>query len=113
MISKKDRSCLNDILESIELIYKYSEGVTKQNFYESQAKQDLIVHRLEIIGEAAKRISNKTITNYDSIPWREIKGMRDVLIHQYDNILLELVWETVKRKIPKLEFEIKNLLDEK
>jgi len=43
----------------------------------------------------------------------KLKELRDVLIHQYDNILLELVWETVKRKIPKLEFEIKNLLDEK
>jgi uncharacterized protein with HEPN domain len=111
MISKKDRDYLNNILYSIEMIYKYSDGISKQDFYESQEKQDLIVHRLEIIGEAAKRLSDEVINNYPRVPWREIKGMRDVLIHQYDSILLEIVWETFKNKIPELEIEIKNILD--
>jgi len=111
MISKKDRDYLNDILYSIEMIYEYSDGISKQDFYKSQEKQDLIVHRLEIIGEAAKRLSDEVINNYPRVPWREIKGMRDVLIHQYDSILLEIVWETFKNKIPELEIEIKNILD--
>lgn len=111
MISKKDRDYLNDILYSIEMIYEYSDGISKQDFYESQEKQDLIVHRLEIIGEAAKRLSDEVINNHPRVPWREIKGMRDVLIHQYDSILLEIVWETFKKKIPELEIEIKNILD--
>lgn len=113
MINQKDRNHLQDILYSIELIYKYSKDVTKQDFFDSQEKQDLIVHRLEIIGEAAKRMSDEVTEKQKNIPWREIKGMRDVLIHQYDNILLEIVWETIKEKIPQLEIEIRNLLDNK
>ena len=105
MISKKDRDYLNDILYSIEMIYEYSDGISKQDFYESQEKQDLIVHRLEIIGEAAKRLSDEVINNYPRVPWREIKGMRDVLIHQYDSILLEIVWETFKRKYQNLKLK--------
>ncbi len=110
MLSLKDKNTLNDILYSIELIYQYLNGVSEQDFYNSQEKQDLVVHRLELIGEAAKRLSDDVMSNSRYIPWKEIKGMRDILIHQYDNILLEVVWTTVQKRIPVIEQQIKEMV---
>jgi len=110
VFSLKDKYTLNDILYSIELIYQYLNGISEQDFYNSQEKQDLVVHRLELIGEAAKRLSDEVIRNSRYIPWKEIKGMRDILIHQYDNILLEVVWTTVQKRIPVIEQQIKEMV---
>ncbi len=94
------------------MLYRYTKELSEQEFYESQEKQDLAVHRLEIIGEASKRLSDNTININNNIPWKEMKGMRDILIHQYDNILLEIVWNTIKEEIPVIELEIKKVLIE-
>ena len=106
MISDRDLSALEDILYSIKLLEKYSHDLSEDEFYQSQEKQDLIVHRLEIIGEASKRLSEKTINKYPEIPWKEMKGMRDVLIHQYDNIMLRTVWNVLNERIPEIKEKI-------
>lgn len=76
-------------------------------------KQDAIIRRIEIIGEAVKNVSNETRNQYPNIPWREMAGMRDVVIHQYFGVSIGLIWNVATEDIPKLEIPIKNLIDKR
>jgi len=67
---------------------------------------------LEIIGEATKSLSEELKTKYPQVPWKEIAGMRDKLIHQYFGVDLELVWETIRKDLPKLKNPIIRILKE-
>lgn len=108
---KKDPNVfLKHILESIDAIQKYLEGVTEEKFYTSQEKQDLIVRRLEIIGEAARNIPEDFRKQHDTIPWKKMAGMRDVIIHQYFGINYKIVWDTVINTLPLLKKQIAQLL---
>jgi uncharacterized protein with HEPN domain len=100
---------IDDIRDSIEAIKRYTAGLTKENFSSSTEKQDAVYRRLEVIGEAANRLSDEFKSQYPLIPWYQIVGMRNVLVHEYDSIDLDLVWETVQRDIPKLEKYIKSI----
>jgi uncharacterized protein with HEPN domain len=74
---------LDDILESILQIEVYTEEINEKEFYGKPEKQDAVLRRLEIIGEAVKQIPDEVRTEYPDVPWRKIAGMRDVIIHQY------------------------------
>ena len=82
----RNKKALNDIIYCIDLINQYTAGISKYDFLNSQEKQDLVVHRLEILGEATKRLTQDFINKYSNINWSEMAKMRDVLIHQYDGI---------------------------
>lgn len=108
---KKDPAIfLHHILESIELIEKYLEGITEEQFHKSTEKQDLVVRRLEIIGEAAKNLPLEFRQKYPEIPWKDMAGMRDIIAHQYFGINFNRVWDTVKNLLPPLKEQIKNLI---
>ena len=98
---RKDESVfIEHILESIALIEKYIEDRTKADFFNSVQLQDSVIRRIEIIGEAVKNLSTKLKEKYPEIPWRNIAGMRDLLIHEYFGIDLELTWKVVIKDIP-------------
>ncbi len=80
---KDDNIYIKHILESICLIETYLKGVTKQEFLSSLKLQDAIIRRLEIIGEATKKVSIGFRKKYPAIPWKEMAGTRDILIHEY------------------------------
>lgn len=107
---------LQDILESIKLIEKYVEGVSKEKFLDKNEDniqmKDAIVRRLEIIGEAVKNIPDDFREQYSEMPWKKIAGMRDFLIHEYFGILMERVWNTAKNDLPILEKQILEMLKE-
>lgn len=108
---KKDATVfLEHILESIEEIEKTTRRVTKRQFLRTVYVQDAVLRRLEVIGEAAKNVSPAFRVKHPSIPWRRIAGLRDVLIHQYFGVDLELVWEIVRNELPKLKKDIRGLL---
>ena len=108
---KKDPNIfLTHILESIDAIEEYLDGVTEEKFHTSREKQDLIVRRLEIIGEAAKNIPEDFRKQHDTIPWKKMTGMRDVMIHQYFGINYKIVWDTVTNILPPLRKQIEQLL---
>ncbi|MBA3723550.1 MAG: DUF86 domain-containing protein [Candidatus Levybacteria bacterium] len=110
---KRDpRLYLDDILKSIMLLEKYLDGISKEQFYLSEEKQDVAARRIEIIGEATKRLSDDFKRQHTDIPWKTMAGMRDILIHQYDNIDLDVIWEAATRHIPPLKTQIQELLKE-
>jgi uncharacterized protein with HEPN domain len=96
---------IEHVLESIELIENYTANKTISDFIESVQLQDSIIRRIEIIGEVVKNLPDEVKNNYPDVPWKKIAGMRDVLIHQYFGIDLELTWQVVQKDIPDLKRE--------
>jgi uncharacterized protein with HEPN domain len=77
----------------------------------SSEKQDAVIRRLEVIGEAANRLTDDFRSHYPEIPWSAIVGLRNVLIHEYDTIDLGRIWETIVKNIPELERQIRKVLE--
>ena len=100
---KRDEVYLRHILDAISNIEKFMEDVSKEAFLSNVEKQYAVLRGLEIIGEATKNLSENLKINYPQVPWKEIAGMRDKLVHQYFGVDLELVWETVRRELPELK----------
>lgn len=103
---------LFDIVECCEDIEGYLAGSMKESFLEDTKTQDAVVRRLEIIGEAVRRLPLPLREKYTDVPWREVSGMRDVLIHGYFSINVERVWETAQNDVPKLKEQVEKILKE-
>lgn len=100
---------LVQILECIQRIEDFTAD-GKTEFYRDPRTQDAVLHNLSVIGEAAKRVDAAYRAEYPTIPWRSMAGLRDVLIHQYDRVRLELVWTAVEKSLPDLKAEIIKIL---
>ena len=100
-----------DILESIELIEKYTEGATDKKFLNNNALQDAIIRRFEIIGEATKNIPLEIKQENPKIPWEQMAGMRNVLSHEYFGITMKRIWDATQKDLPKLKKQIIKLLE--
>ncbi len=102
---------LEDILESAELIGSYTEATSEGEFCLSGEKQDAVLHRLQIIGEAAKHIPAEFREKWKEVPWKEIAGIRDIIVHGYFGITLAMIWKTAVEDIPALKQQITDILD--
>lgn len=98
----RDTESILDILESARTIRVYVASVSRQDFLRDTQVQDSVIRRLEIIGEAAGRISPGFRDAHPEIQWSEIRGMRNRIIHGYDDVDIDIVWDTVERDIPHL-----------
>lgn len=114
-MAKKKRDELvffEDILDSINRIDEYTKGISEKEFEKNTEKQDAVLRRIEVIGEAVKNISKATRAKYPDVRWREIAGMRDVVIHQYFGVTVGLVWRVVTSDIPDLKIKIEKIIEE-
>ena len=106
----RDGEHLLDILESARLARDHVRDVTRRDFLRNAMLQDAVIRRIEIIGEAAGRLSPAFRAAHPEIPWAEIRGMRNRMIHVYDDIDMEVVWETVARHVPRLVPRLERLV---
>lgn len=102
---------LSDILENIELIENSTRATSKENFCSDRDMVDATIRRLEIIGEAVKNVPESFRERHKEVPWKDVAGLRDVVIHGYFRVDLETVWRIVKEDIPTLKQKIKKIKD--
>jgi uncharacterized protein with HEPN domain len=106
---KDDRLYLTHILERIERIRAQTAG-GREHFFQSDAAQDAVIRNLEVIGEAAKKVSTQLRKQYPDTPWQRISGMRNRLIHDYFDVDLLIVWNVVATQLGPLETQVRAIL---
>lgn len=100
---KDDSIYIDHIANSIDRILEYIADKDPVSFEEDSMAHDAVVRQLEIMGEATKNISREFRSKHPDIPWSDMAGMRDILIHQYINVDLSIVWKTASEDIPQLK----------
>jgi len=103
---------LNDILEVIEDIKNFTEGISYEELENDKKTLYAVIRCLEVLGEAVKKIPNVIKEKYPEIPWQEIAGMRDKLIHEYFGIDIEIVWDTIKADLPLLKEIVTKIIND-
>ena len=103
---------ISHIFDAIKSIQAQMKGITKDQFENSELLQGFIERKLEIIGEATKRIPDDFKQQHPNIPWKDMAGMRDILIHQYTEVDEDIIWKTVIQKIPSLKEHIESIMSE-
>lgn len=101
---------LDDILESIQKIEKYTQGLTEEQFSRNIQTQDAVLRRLAIIGEAVKHLPKDLKEKHKQIPWKQIAGARDIFIHEYFGVRMERIWKTIQKDLPELKKLVEKLL---
>ena len=101
---------LKDILDSIHAIQSFVKGSSFESFISDRKTFSATIRELEIIGEAAGRISTEIQQQFSDIPWRTMKDFRNVLAHHYFGINANVVWDVVIRKLPELKSQIQDAL---
>jgi uncharacterized protein with HEPN domain len=109
-VTRTPELLLGDILDSIALIERYVEGVSVDRFVEDVQLQDSVIRRLEVIGEAVKNLPVALRDSHPQVRWREVAGLRDILIHQYARVDLGLTWATVTRDLPVFRNQVERIL---
>jgi uncharacterized protein with HEPN domain len=109
-MSKRDASLLlEDMREAMQKIARYVAGMDRDAFLADERTVDAVVRNVEIIGEAAKQLPEEFKMLHPLVPWAQMAGMRNRIVHDYAGVDLELVWEVVKRSLPDLERKIAEL----
>jgi uncharacterized protein with HEPN domain len=109
MSSRDWKFRIQDIIKAIE---KYIDSMSLADFKRNDLVMDAVERNFEIIGEASKNVPNKVQNTYPEIPWKEMAGMRNILIHVYFGIDVKLVWHTATKYLPQLKVQLLNLLKE-
>jgi len=100
-----------DMIAAIEKIEEFTSGMTLEAFEKDTKTVFAVIRALEVIGEAAKKIPLSVRNKYNQVPWLQITGMRDKLIHEYFGVNVKVIWNTIKEDIPPLKPVIKQILE--
>lgn len=98
----RDQESLIDIATAIKRILRYTANISRANLETNDEKLSATLHQITIIGEATKRLSQSFRQQHPEIPWREMAGMRDVIVHEYDQLDFDVIWDVVQNKINPL-----------
>lgn len=110
-MKKDDTVYLRHILDAVNWIEEYTHGMDYDGFRASHLVQDGVIRQLEIIGEATRNLSKEFRDKHADIPWKDMAGMRDKLIHQYFGVDIAAVWDTIQADIPALKDSVKKILE--
>lgn len=110
---KLEKPYLKHILQECGFLIRKSENIVFEDFIKDPVLMRAFVRSLEVIGEAVKNLPSRFREKYPEVPWKEIAGMRDKLIHEYFGINYRIVWKTVKDEIPKFKKQIEKIMEEK
>ncbi len=108
-MSRDEALYLADILRACSKIQRYLGGRSRKEFFSDERTYDAVLRNLQIIGEAAKRISAATRQSASSIDWRKIAGFRDIVVHEYFGIDHTILWDIVTNKVPELEKAVRSI----
>ena len=110
-MSKRDvRLFLADMLDSIGKIERYTAGMDFARFAEDERTVDAVVRNLEILGEAARQIPEEVRHRYPAIPWRRVVGLRNIVVHAYFAVDLEIIWTIIQENLPMLKQALQRML---
>ncbi|MCJ7778211.1 MAG: DUF86 domain-containing protein [Sedimentisphaerales bacterium] len=112
-MSRDEIMYLQDIVDSCEKVLRFTKELSLPDLIQDERTYDAVVRNLEIIGEAAKNISENLRTQMPNIEWRKIAGMRDMLAHDYFGIDNDILWDVVQNKIPELTETVKAFLEDR
>lgn len=112
-MSERDaKAFMQDMLEAARRILTYTENLDYAAFRDDFKTQDAVLRNLEVLGEAAKHIPEEFVVQYPSLPWREMAGTRDRLIHHYFGVNLDIVWGIVEMELPGVVAELDKILEQ-
>jgi uncharacterized protein with HEPN domain len=103
MMKREGKLYIEDIINSIDNISGYIKGLSHEDFSKNNMVIDAVIRNLEIIGEASKNIPLEIKSLYPDIPWKEMAGMRDKVIHEYFGVDIDIVWATIIKRLPELK----------
>ena len=109
---RADTLLVADMIEVIGRIAQYTSGLTREAFLADRMRIDAVVRNLEIIGEAASHVPTAVAARHAELPWAEMRTMRNVVIHEYHGVNLEIVWQTVREDLPPLVTPLENMFNE-
>jgi uncharacterized protein with HEPN domain len=113
MKKKRDiEDYLKDIVENIDKIVKFTSGISYEDFVNNDEKVYAVIRAIEIIGEATKNVPQSIRKKYPEIPWKDMAGMRDKVIHEYFGVDAKIVWITATKEIPPLKDKILKVINE-
>lgn len=107
---ERDKQSILDIVDSIHLIFEYLQSTNWENFEQNTKDQDAVIRRLTIIGEATKGLSHGFRSRNPEIPWRKMAGLRDIIVHEYDDLKLDIIRQIIEVELPAVLQSLQPLL---
>ena len=108
-MSRRSELRVLDILDAIDRTLSYVEAMNYEDFLSDRKTQDAVTRNIEIVGEAGRSLPKAFREKHSDVPWDEIIGLRNVIVHQYFGILPDVVWDVIKNELPKLRSQISKL----
>ncbi len=112
-MSRDYKVYLEDVLEAVSKIRQFTAGLTLATFSQDVKTLDAVIRNLEIIGEAVKHLPEDVRAQCPDVDWKKIAGLRDILIHEYFGVNVEVIWDIVQQKLSPLEKAARTLLSSK
>jgi len=108
---RRDELYLGDIVEAIERIVTYLAGLSYEQFLEATQVQDAVLRNLQVVGDASKKVSLTVRKAHPELPWRQMSGMRDKVVHEYFGLDYSIVWQVATRDLPRLLPAIQGIVE--